>query len=189
MTGAKGGIGMSFRSERLLREFLRKLFLRVAPDKQIFFPGANPAETASTESYDGQTLTLFDAGKHEMLHEVCHHLLSSPERREKVNWELGGSPFEPKSWGSLSWSQQWAISQMRDYSAVKYAIDEEIDTCRLEMALAKLLGCGYRRLRARMKDLSFKTLPTTEDVSQLEQKYPDALSSEMWAQLKECHAK
>ena len=189
-TGARaiGMLSRTFRSETATREFLRKLFLRVTPDKQIFFPGTNPAETASTESYDGQTLTLFDAGKHEMMHEVCHHLLSSPERREKVNWELGGSPFEPKSWGSLSWSQQWAISQVRDYSAVKYAADEEGDTCRLEMALARFLGCGYRRLRARMRDLSFKALPTFEDVRQLERKYPNALSSEMWVQLKERHA-
>lgn len=183
-------LSRTFRSETATREFLRKLFLRVTPDKQIFFPGTNPAETASTESYDGQTLTLFDAGRHEMMHEVCHHLLSSPERREKVNWELGGSPFEPKSGSALSWSQQLSIGKARKYPEIPYnaAIAEEIDTCRLEMAMAKFLGCGSRALKARMRDLNFDALPTFEDVRQLELKYPDALSSEMWAQLKERHA-
>ena len=46
-------LSRTFRSETATREFLRKLFLRVTPDKQIFFPGTNQAETASTESYDG----------------------------------------------------------------------------------------------------------------------------------------
>ena len=178
-----------FRSKPGLQKLLRELFLRVTPDKLIFFPGTNPNENAHTESYDGHTLTLFEANAHSMLHEVCHHLLATPERRGKVNWELGSSPFEPRSYHALSWDQQRAIRNERDYPAVYHAPDEEVDVCRLEMALAKYLGCGSRALKKRVQDLSFDDPPTVEEVDELSMKYPNALSSDLWAEVKACYVR
>lgn len=179
-----------FKSEPRLRKFLRELFLRVTPNKQIFFPGTNPNETAYTESYDGHTLTLFEDNAHSMLHEVCHHLLAAPERRGKVNWELGSSPFAPQSYYALSWDQRRVLIYKRDCLKVYQARDEEeIDVCRLEMALAKYLGCGSRLLKKRVQDLSFDEPPTADEIEALALKYPDALSSVLWAEVKACYVR
>lgn len=177
-----------FRSKPALRSLLRDLFLRVTPDKQIFFYGTNPAENAATESYDGYTLTLFEDDAHHMLHEVCHHLLATSERREKINWELGESPFASEGWHSLNWDQRKTLRNSKEYPAVRFAPDEEADTCLLEMSLAKLLGCGSRALKARMHDTNFEELPSKNDVLRLAREYPDALPSEMWDRLETCHA-
>lgn len=178
----------TFRNKPALRSLLRDLFLRATPDKQIFFYGTNPAENAATESYDGHTLTLFEDNAHYMLHEVCHHLLATSERREKINWELGESPFVPEVWYSLNWDQWKTLRNSKEYPAVRFASDEEADTCLLEMSLAKLLGCGSRALKARMHDADFEELPSKKDVLRLACEYPDALPSEMWAQLNDCYA-
>lgn len=178
-----------FKSKPGLQKFLRELFLRISPHKQIFFPGTNPNETAYTESYDGHTLTLFEGNAHSMLHEVCHHLLATPERRAKLNWELGSSPFEPRSYQALSWDQQRAVRDERGYPKVYHAPDEEVDACRLEMALAKYLGCGPRVLKRRAQDLNFDEPPTAEEVDELSVKYPNALSSDLWAEVKACYVR
>ena len=170
-----------FRNKVSRQAFIRELFVRVSPDKTLFFTGENRAEKWDTFSYDGKVLTMFDKDPFVELHEVCHHLLASPERREEVNWGCGGGPFQSKLPQPLGARLPNLRPTFRD------CVDEEVDTCMLHMALAKFLGCGERARRADMRSINFDALPILADIEDLETRYPNALPKWVWRDLKACH--
>lgn len=151
---------------------LRSWFLRVDPSKKLSIPADSKVLNLDRQSYDGKLLTCLDSDGYNTLHEVCHHLIASKEHRELPNWGLGNSPFERQECPHIE--------------PVREADKEDIDANCLHLALSRFFGAKGWDLIMEADTLGLQ-LPDTQEIVRLQEKYPSALPSRVWDQLKDIH--
>lgn len=155
---------------------LRDWFKRVDPTKKLWIPKNPRLLPSDTLSYDGRTLTCLCECSFNIIHEVCHHLLASPERRALPNWGIGESPFEGDG------TEYTPMTVSEDQADL-----EESHVNILGPAIAKLFGATRHQV-AIESDTVRAPVPTKLLIRELRIQYPNALPKGIWKELERIHA-
>lgn len=145
---------------------LRELVSRVAPGARIYFPRRRAYRVGY--SWNGRHLRPTGLTLESQLHEIAHLLLAAHARRALPEYGLGPDPYRRNHPPSVVTKEE--------------ADREELDTCALQLLLARLLALDEAAVQ-----IEFHTAPlTATTVQDLRARYPDALPSRWWDRAEEC---
>lgn len=153
---------------------------RIDPTPEVYLPGDDETDVSkivpSTLSWDGKRLVATGKGLGAALHEVCHWLLATPERRKLPEYGLGYDPYRMGS--TTHWNE---LPKITVGSAE--AIDEEVFTCQLQLAAMVYLGFPKDIIDAESRNLGETLVPTENELRAIRTYRPEALHHSTWRAL------